>query len=495
MNLRELLAVISPLETSGDTGVEILGVRGDSRRVRKGDLFVATRGGAADGHDFIADAVAAGAAAVVCEKRGAAPPGVAVIRVANSRRALARLADAFHGKPSSRLTMIGVTGTNGKTTTSLLLASVLEAAGIPTGVIGTLAVRFGNRAIPAANTTPPADDLHDLLGQMLQAGMKAAVMEVSSHALHQGRAEGVAWDAAIFTNFTQDHLDYHGSMEAYFEAKQRLFQSLGRGGKAGVAALNADDPRAAELRRATPSGARTLLYGTSEEAEVRATDIATSLDGSRFLLRAKEGETEIRTPLFGAHNIANALAAAAAGLALGVGLPAVARGIAGVACVPGRLERVNSTPAVFVDYAHTEDALRRVLQTLRPFTRGRLLLVFGCGGGRDRAKRPLMGRAAAELADFSFVTSDNPRFEAPEAIAEEVLKGFGKRADRREKILDRRDAIRAALAMADPRDTVLIAGKGHETYQEARGVRQPFDDRAVAREVLAAPRQGDSRHG
>lgn len=495
MNLRELLGAISPLETSGDTGADVLGVRGDSRRVRRGDLFVATRGAAADGHDYIADAVAAGAVAVVCEKRGAAPPGVAVIRVANSRRALARLADAFHGKPSTRLKMIGITGTNGKTTTSLLLASALEAAGIPTGVIGTLAVRFGNREIPAANTTPPADDLHDLLGQMVQAGIKAAVMEVSSHALHQGRTEGVAWDAAVFTNFTQDHLDYHGTMEAYYEAKQRLFESLGRGGKAGAAVLNAEDPRSAELRRATPSGVRTLLYGTAENAEVRATGVESTLDGSRFTLRAPGGNAEIRTPLFGAHNVANALAAAAAALALGVELSDAARGIAAVACVPGRLERVGAAPSVFVDYAHTEDALRRVLQTLRPFTRGRLLLVFGCGGGRDRAKRPLMGRAAAELADFSFVTSDNPRFEAPEAIAEEILKGFGKRADRREMLLDRREAIRAALARAGPEDTVLIAGKGHETYQEARGVRQPFDDRAVAREGLAARRPGGTRHG
>jgi UDP-N-acetylmuramoyl-L-alanyl-D-glutamate--2,6-diaminopimelate ligase len=495
VKLRELLSAVAPLEVAGDPEAEILGVRADSRRVRKGDLFVAARGDCADGHEFIPEAVAAGAVAVVCERRGAAPQGAAVVRVADSRLALARLAAAFHGHPSSRLRMVGITGTNGKTTTSLLVASILEAAGLPAGVIGTLCVRFGDREIPAANTTPPADDLQDALARMVQAGMKAAAMEVSSHALHQGRVEGVAWDAAVFTNLTQDHLDYHRTMDAYFAAKRRLFEGLGSGGKPGAAVLNADDPRSAELRRAVPAGVPVRLYGSAAGADLRAEGVETGLGGSRFTLRAAEGEAEVRTPLFGAHNVENCLAAAGAGLALGLGLDAVARGIAGVPSVPGRLERVGGDPAVFVDYAHTEDALRRALAALRPFTRGRLLLVFGCGGGRDRAKRPRMGRAAAELADFSIVTSDNPRFEEPAEIVGEILKGFGRKAGRREAILDRREAIRAALARARPGDTVLLAGKGHETYQEARGARNPFDDRAVAREFLAGAKPGGNGHG
>lgn len=494
MKLRDLLRSVTPLEVVGNPEVEVSGIRGDSRRVRKGDLFVAARGGGADGHDFITEAVAAGAVAVVCERRGAVPQGTAVVRVADSHRALARLADAFHGRPSSRLKVVGITGTNGKTTTSLLVASILEAAGLPSGVIGTLAVRFGDREIPAANTTPSADDLQDALGRMVQAGMKAVAMEVSSHALQQGRVEGVEWDAAVFTNLTQDHLDYHRTMDAYFAAKRRLFEGLGAGGKKATAVLNADDPRCTELRRAVPEGVAVLFYGSAEKATVRAGEVETGLGGSRFTLRADAGEAEVRTRLFGAHNVANCLAAAAAGMALGADLGAVARGIAAVASVPGRLERVGEDPAVFVDYAHTEDALRRALQALRPLTRGRLLLVFGCGGGRDRAKRPLMGRAAAELADFSLVTNDNPRFEEPEEIVDEILKGFGKKGGF-EKVLDRRKAIGAALGMARAGDTVLLAGKGHETYQEARGVRNPFDDRTVARELMTAAGKGGTGHG
>lgn len=494
MKLRDLLRFANPLMVDGNLEAEVTGVRGDSRRVRKGDLFVAARGGATDGHDFIAEAVAAGAVAVVCEKRGAVSHGAALVHVADSRRALAQLADAFHGRPSSQLKVIGITGTNGKTTTSLLAASILDAAGMPAGVIGTLAVRFGDREIPATNTTPPADDLQDALGRMVQAGMKAVAMEVSSHALHQGRVEGVEWDAAVFTNFTQDHLDYHRTMDSYFSAKRRLFEKLGGGGKKASAVLNADDPRCAELRRAVPEGVPVFLYGSAVEATVRAIGVETSLGGSRFTLHTNDGETEVRTRLFGTHNVENCLAAAAAGMALGADLGAVARGIAAVASVSGRLERVAENPAVFVDYAHTEDALRRALQTLRPFTRGRLIIVFGCGGGRDHAKRPLMGRAAAELADFIFVTSDNPRFEEPGEIVEEIVKGFGNMG-RFEKILDRRGAIGAALGMAREGDTVLLAGKGHETYQEARGVRNPFDDRAVVREFLATAGKGGVVHG
>ncbi len=497
MKLMELLADIGPVETAGNMDAEITGVQSDSRRVRRGDLFVAVRGEKADGCQFISDAISAGAAAVVCEETAGATLSVPHVRVSNARAALALLADCFHGRPSLRLKMAGVTGTNGKTTTSFLAASILEAAGIPTGVVGTVSYRFGSRELPAPNTTPGADELQELLAQMLQAGMKAVVMEASSHALTQHRTDGVAWDVAAFTNLTQDHLDYHKTMEAYFEAKKSLFLQLGTGGKKASAVLNRDDPRFEDLRQAAPAGVRILSYGFSPEADLRAEGSEATIRGCRFTLIDGGNRMEVSTPLCGAHNVSNSLAAAAMAMALGADLAAVARGIAAVASVPGRLQPVE-IPAgpprfsVFVDYAHTEDALRRVLGTLRPLTRGRLIAVFGCGGGRDRLKRPLMGRAVGELSDFSIVTSDNPRFEEPSAIVQEIVAGLGTRKNFR-VTLDRREAIRGALAMAGDGDVVLLAGKGHETYQEIAGIRMPFDDRLVAREILESLRGASAR--
>ncbi len=485
MKLRSLIEGLEGARAAGDLELEITGVQSDSRRVRRGDLFVAIRGEKADGRQYIANAISAGASAVVFEAEGdMAPASTAAVRVPDARRALARLADRFHGSPSARLKMAGVTGTNGKTTVSCLIASILEQAGLPTGIVGTLSYRFGDRCLPAPNTTPPADDLQALLAQMLHAGMQAVAMEVSSHALAQHRTECIAWDVAVFTNLTQDHLDYHGTMDAYFKAKQRLFQQVGDGGKSAVAVLNRDDPRFDELRRAVPAGVKVISYGLGEGAEVRAVSARSLLEGCHFTLETPSGCAEIFTPLCGTHNVSNSLAAAAAALALGVGLEASRRGIAALRNVDGRLERIEAEGfSVFVDYAHTEDALRRVLAALRPFTHRRLIVVFGCGGGRDRLKRPLMGRAVNELADFSFVTSDNPRLEDPQAILAEILVGMPERAKCR-VIADRSAAIHEAIAMAQAGDIVLLAGKGHETYQEIGGTRMPFDDRIVAREAL-----------
>lgn len=494
MKLRELLDGVDVLETAGSLDVEVTGVRCDSRRVRAGDLFVAVSGEKSDGHEFVADAVKAGAAAVVCERRSGGSP-VTQLRVRDARLALARLASRVHGSPSGKLRVVGITGTNGKTTTSFLIASILEAAGLPAGVLGTISWRVGNRELPAPNTTPGADELHEMLGRMVQAGMKAVVMEVSSHALAQHRVEEVAWDAGVFTNLTQDHLDYHKTMEAYGDAKRILFDRLGASKKA-AAILNRDDPAWEKMRAGVREGVTVLTYGLADGADVRAVAVEQAISGCRFRLAFQGREIFIETPLCGAHNVSNCLAAAATGLAMGFSLEIIGQGIASVKNVPGRLERLEArTPAgsfaVVVDYAHTHDALRNVLGTLRPLTRGRLITVFGCGGNRDPMKRPLMGRVATELSDLSIVTTDNPRNEDPAAIVKQIEAGIGSGKKYR-VVLDRREAIREAVAMAAEGDVVLLAGKGHETYQEVAGVRSPFDDRKVALELLESMKGGAS---
>jgi len=488
MKLRTLLEGLAVLEIVGGVDVDVGGVQGDSRRVRKGDVFVALRGEKVDGHEFIGEAVGAGVSVVVCEEIVGTFPSLTQVRVADSRAALARLASRFHDNPSEGIKVIGITGTNGKTTTSYLIASILETAGLPTGVIGTIAYRIGNRELPAPNTTPPADELQGLLAQMVHAGMQALVMEVSSHALAQHRVDEVMWDGAVFTNLSQDHLDYHKTMESYFDAKKLLFRQLGCGSKKAMAILNLDDPRSEELQRVLQDGVRVVSFGRHPSADIRAEAVEQSVDGCHFILAAGGVQTAISTPLCGAHNVSNCLAAAATAMALGIDRSIIQKGIELVRNVPGRLERVEwpvgvGTFVVFVDYAHTDDALRNVLNTLRPLTKGRLITVFGCGGNRDTTKRPLMGRVAGELSDFSIVTTDNPRNEEPDEIVEQIVTGFGTR-NNFSVVLDRREAIRTALAMAQDGDTVLLAGKGHERYQEARGTRTPFDDQKVAGELL-----------
>ncbi|MBN1917155.1 MAG: UDP-N-acetylmuramoyl-L-alanyl-D-glutamate--2,6-diaminopimelate ligase [Verrucomicrobia bacterium] len=487
MKLSELLTVLETHRTSGDVHTEIAGLTQNSRQVLRDHLFVAVRGEKTDGHLYIDDAVSAGAVAVVCEEADFPVHGAAKIVVPDSRVALARLADAFYGHPSARLRVVGVTGTNGKTTITYLVRNALARAGIDSGLMGTIEYRVDGRTIPADRTTPDPVLIHSLLAEMVARGCGAAVMEVSSHALDQRRVDAVHFNVGVFTNLTQDHLDYHRDLDEYLDAKARLFEMLGDYPDdpwPKHAVVNVADPRAGRIIEA--SRAPVITYGLSEAADVRAVDIRLGADGSLFTAVMPRGKVPVRLSLIGRHNISNALAALAVGEALGLDVNAVVSGIADTTHVPGRLEFIENDRGftVVVDYAHTDDALRNVLASLREITLGRLITVFGCGGDRDPGKRPKMGAAVRELADFSIITSDNPRSEDPGAIIEQILTAYTD-ADRYLVETDRRAAIETAIAMARAGDTVLIAGKGHETYQQFRNQTIVFDDRAVARAALA----------
>jgi UDP-N-acetylmuramoyl-L-alanyl-D-glutamate--2,6-diaminopimelate ligase len=495
MLLADVLSDLSGAGISGETDREIAGVAHDSRRLVPGSLFVCIRGFAQDGHAFIGDAARRGAAAIVIEQDLdplAIPPGLTVIRVGNSRSALARLAARFYGHPDRDLRLIGVPGTNGKTTTATLAEAIARAAGHRVGLLGTIAYRCGDTTFPGERTTPESSDLQRLLARMRDMGAWGAAMEVSSHSLMLHRVEACEFDAAVFTNLTQDHLDFHGTMERYAEAKAKLFEGLGaarRKPEAPAAILNADDPWAEFMARR--SAAPILRFGLTAPADLRPREAQFDLAGIRATVDTPWGPLAVRSSLVGHHNLANILGAAAACLHLGVPREAVEAGVAGLSAVPGRFEKVEAGQpfGVVVDYAHTPDALERVLAFAREYARGRVLVVFGCGGDRDRGKRPRMGEAAARLADAVFVTSDNPRGEEPEDILEEIVSGIKKGfadAKPHAKIPDRREAIGAALASARHGDLVVIAGKGHETYQILRDRTIPFDDRVVAREALTA---------
>jgi UDP-N-acetylmuramoyl-L-alanyl-D-glutamate--2,6-diaminopimelate ligase len=477
----------------GDLDREITGLTDDSRRVSPGGLFVAVKGTQSDGHRYLNQAVSAGAGALVVEA-GYVPAnaldalGVPVIEVRDSRHVLGVLASRFHGDPSQRLKLIGVTGTNGKTTTTYLCKSVLEAAGAKVGLVGTVAYLIGNERIEATHTTPGAVELQGLFRRMIDAASDAAVMEVSSHALALDRTAGCEFGTAVFTNLTQDHLDFHADMEEYFHAKLRLFAGLGPEGRAVV---NLDDPYGASVAAATR--AQVWTYAVDRPADLRAEDVRISLEGVRFTARTPVGAVAIRSPLVGRHNVYNILAAVGVGLEQGIALPTIAAGIAGLVNVPGRFERVEAGQpfTVVVDYAHTEDALFRLLTAAEAVKTGRIITVFGCGGDRDRGKRPKMGRVSAVYSDVVVVTSDNPRTEAPEAIISEVVPGVqaGLQEMGRGRYVvqvDRRAAIGEAVRMAQPGDLVLIAGKGHENYQVIGKNKYPFDDRVVAREAIEA---------
>lgn len=486
MRLRELIKNLEARQIEGPLDHEIVGVAYDSRRVTPGMVFVAVPGQNVDGHDYINSAIDRGASAIVCAHNGFSSSKATKIVVSDPRQALARLAAAFYRHPSAGLRVIGVTGTNGKTTVAFALKRILETAGAKTGLVGTIRYEIGERMIPAHRTTPEALEIQQMLAQMLQAGCQACVMEVSSHALDQQRVLGVEFDAAIFTNLTRDHLDWHGDMDAYFAAKEKLFIPAEPGGKKCAAVINLDDPYGERLAKRGDLAVR-VTYGLGEAAEVRATEIKLGPDGTRFTVNYSGRRLVCRFPLIGRHNVYNALAAAGAGLALGVDEQTVQLALNRMSPVPGRLEAVECGQpfGVLVDYAHTDDALENVLNTVREITANRIVLVFGCGGSRDKSKRPRMGRVAARLADFSLITSDNPRRESPAEIAAQVEAGFREaRADGYRIELDRRHAIEAAMAMARKGDTVLIAGKGHETYQEFHDTVVPFDDRVHARETL-----------
>jgi UDP-N-acetylmuramoyl-L-alanyl-D-glutamate--2,6-diaminopimelate ligase len=468
----------------GSTDVDVETVVADSRASRPGALFACVPGAVTDGHVFAADAVDAGAVALLVERFVAVD--VVQVRVASVRHAVGPIAARVAGEPSRHLRLLGVTGTNGKTTTSYLLEAIARAAGETTGLIGTVETRIGSSSTLPEHTTPEAPDLQALLARMRAGHVTTVAMEVSSHALAQHRVDGTWFDTACFTNLSHEHLDYHGSIEAYFEAKAELFTPhfTARG------AINVDDAHGALLvERARSGGVEIVTYST-QHGDVRASEVTIGRDGSEIVVRWPDGEVApIRTTLVGRFNVENVIGAAATARLAGFDLDAIVTGLGEPVRVPGRMERVDAGQPfmVLVDYAHTPDALERVLTASRALTgpTGRLVVVYGCGGDRDRAKRPLMGAVAARAADVAYLTSDNPRTEAPEAIAEDVLAGVPP-AHPPVVELDRRLAIRDALSTAHPGDVVVIAGKGHERGQTAGGVTRPFDDREVAREELEA---------
>ena len=490
MLLSQIIAEVKTLHVEGALDREVTGVTYDSRRVTPGMLFVAVPGQHVDGHDYILNAVDRGAVAVICQRNGFIQQRATKIMVADVREALAQVSAAFYQHPAAKLKMIGVTGTNGKTTVAFMIKHVLESAGVTTGLLGTIRYEIGERVIPAQRTTPESLDIHQMLAHMVRAGCQACVMEVSSHALEQKRVFGLDFDVAIFTNLTQDHLDYHGTMESYYGAKKKLFSGAAKvpTARSRSSVINIDDAFGARLAAETDAQVR-VEYGIEKEAAVRATQIQLGAECTLMTVGTGTKNFTCKLPLIGRHNVYNALAAIGASLALEVAPGVIQKALATVPPVPGRLERIvcGQPFGVLVDYAHTDDALRNVLTTLREITRGRLLLVFGCGGSRDKGKRPRMGRVAAELADVSVITSDNPRKESAADIARQIQEGYRAVCGRDCRIeLDRRRAIDEIIRAAQPGDTVLIAGKGHETYQEFEDTVVPFDDRAHSQETLEA---------
>jgi UDP-N-acetylmuramoyl-L-alanyl-D-glutamate--2,6-diaminopimelate ligase len=485
MNLAEIIKTVEALSVDGTLDREITGITYDSRRVMPGNMFVAVRGGRTDGHRFVDAAIDRGASAVVLESDGSFRRVVTRIKVSDARRSMAQASAQFYNHPSQKLKVVGITGTNGKTTTAFMVRAIMEAAGLPCGLLGTVQYQIGQRVIPASRTTPESVEIQEMMSQMLRAGCGGVSMEVSSHALDQSRVAEVDFDVAVFTNLSQDHLDYHGTMENYFESKVRLFSALGTVRKAGRAVVNADNAYGRELIKRLGGDHAVVSYGVKSAAVVRATDVRVSPEGSYFVVHTPQGSIPMSLPLIGRYNVSNALAAISAGLALDIDLETIEPALAKFRPVPGRVERISTKEeyAVFVDYAHTADALRNVLITLSELTRGRLIVVFGCGGDRDKGKRKSMGQAAAELADFSILTSDNPRTEDPREILGQIEEGFWSSTVRRYQVIeDRREAIERALDIARPGDTVLIAGKGHEAYQEFADTVVPFNDRVVVEE-------------
>jgi UDP-N-acetylmuramoyl-L-alanyl-D-glutamate--2,6-diaminopimelate ligase len=483
VELRQLLAGADVIEISGDPETEITGLAYDSRRAEPGTLFFAYRGQTVDGHAYAQAAVDAGAVAVAIERDVELPPFVVRAEVRDARAAMAHAAVRFYGDPTAEMPVIGITGTNGKTTTAFLTREILEHSGVQTGLLGTVRRVVGGLTEPVERTTPEAIDLQATFRRMVESEDRACVMEVSSHALALNRADGIRFAAAAFTNLTQDHLDFHSDMEDYFQAKRRLFVASG----AERHVVNLDDPYGERL--IAELDCETFSAAGAAGADYRATDLRFDAGGARFRCHAHDGEAEVVLPLPGRFNVANALCAIACAGAIGIDLDRAAEALADAERVPGRFEPVDEGQpfAVLVDYAHTPDSLANVLEAARQVTpaEGRLVVVFGCGGDRDRDKRPQMGRIAGELADLAVVTSDNPRSEEPAAIIDEIVAGMSGARAEVEVEPDRRAAIAAALAAARGGDTVVIAGKGHEQGQEFAGGRKvPFDDRDVAREEL-----------
>jgi len=482
------LLTSAPISSSADR--EVTAIAYDSRRVERGNVFVALKGLQADGTAFARHAIERGAVAIVSEKPAPGDVTVAWVTVGDARLALAVLAAAYYRNPAAEMQVVGITGTNGKTTTSYLVASIFEAAGIRCGLLGTVGYRIGQLTREAARTTPEAPEVQALLREMADSGCGACAMEVSSHALAQRRVDDLPFAAGIFTNLTRDHLDFHADMETYFQAKRRLFEMLPPG---APSLINLDDPRGQAL---VELGKRPVTFAISRSADISPGPLSYSLEGLSFDIRTPRGTLHITSALVGRPNVYNILAAVSAATALGLSFDAIERGVQSLDGVPGRFQVVSSAKdevTVVVDYAHTDDALRNLLETARPLARGRLITVFGCGGDRDRTKRPLMGAVAGRLSDLILITSDNPRSEDPQRIIDEIRRGITPDTvrDSSQRCLtnvDRRSAISKAVELARPGDLVLIAGKGHEKYQVIGNQTLPFDDVAVAREALARRR-------
>jgi UDP-N-acetylmuramoyl-L-alanyl-D-glutamate--2,6-diaminopimelate ligase len=502
MKLAQLLSCLEGVQVAGDGDIEIEGLHYDSRSVRPGGIFFALRGMKSDGTLFLEAAVKGGAVAVVAD-RPCAVAGVTTVQVRDARLAMSLMAAVFYGSPTAALPTVGITGTNGKTTTSYLVEGILEKGGLPAAVLGTISYRFGEVSLPAPNTTPESVDLQRTLRELVDLGARAAVMEISSHSLEQHRVDGCLFDVAVFTNLTRDHLDYHKDMESYFQAKLRLFTDLVTPDVRKPrrrAVVNLDDPFGARIKAA--ANCPVLSYAVAAEADVTVAEVDFSVHGIRCRIRTPRGELSLVSDLLGRFNLYNILAAATAGLALGLPDAAIRDGIEGHKKVPGRVERVENDKGltVLVDYAHTGDALENILATVTELKTARIITVFGCGGDRDRGKRPVMGEIAARYSDLAIITSDNPRTEEPLAIMEEVRAGIaplGLREYRLDELAggfqekgfaaieSRRDALRAAILAARPGDIVLLAGKGHEDYQIVGTEKFHFDDREEAARALA----------
>lgn len=503
MRFSELLQSIGePVRVTGATDLEIQGLFYDSRSVIPGGLFFALRGATVDGHAFLPRAVRAGAVAVVVEDDSNLPEGVTAVTVRDARQAMARMAACYFGKPTAGVPLIGITGTNGKTTTTYLIESMLAKGGIPSAVLGTINYRFGTTLFASSHTTPESVDLQKMLRQLVDLGAEGVVMEVSSHSLEQKRVDGCLFDVGVFTNLTRDHLDYHHDMESYLASKQRLFSELllpDQQKPLRHAVVNVDDPAGSAIARS--AACPVLSYGLNPGAALTARDVVFSTAGISGTLVTPAGEAAFSSRLLGRFNLYNILSAAGAACALGLSLDAIRGGIEEHGRVEGRLERVENDRGltVLVDYAHTGDALENVLRTLRELATGRIITVFGCGGDRDRGKRPLMGEVAGRLSDLAIITSDNPRSEDPAAIIREVREGLlplglreyvpaelsGEMAEKGFISVElRREAIRLAIRLANPGDIVLIAGKGHEDYQIIGTEKHHFDDREEAAAAL-----------
>ena len=486
MKLRDLIPNLDKPAVSGSLDTEITGLAYDSRKVGPGIAFVALRGTSADGHAFIPKAIALGAAAIIAEQAPADDVSVPWVHVRHSRIALAQSAAALHGHPANSLTIAGVTGTNGKTTTAFLMHHLFNTAQKRSGLLGTVFYDLGNgEHLPATHTTPESLEIQGLLAAMRDNGCRACAMEVSSHALDQDRVFGLPFAAAVFTNLTQDHLDYHGTMEKYFEAKVRLFEITAESSPRSALIINGDDAWGRKLVERFQHTGRVTRFGFGVHNEFRAINVRYDLTGTTFELEAKGRSFLVRSPLIGDFNVYNALGALAAAHGVGLNLREAVKSLQNAPQVPGRMERVseNSRFQVFVDYAHTPDGLENALRTARALRPRRLITVFGCGGDRDRTKRPKMAAAAEAGSDICVLTSDNPRTEDPEQILNDAKAGFA-RPQKHAIIADRREAIRAALENAWEGDLVLIAGKGHEDYQDIQGKKHPFDDRKIARYLM-----------